>query len=275
MNSYYNGVDNSAYLAHYGVLGMKWGIRRTPEQLGHRTIKAGTTFYRQTANADETHSGNKYVSYADPDRDFYKGRAKSWISQGDIYQKTYKAVTDIIAPSYETTVDAINTVIRDNPKVATRALTKEYVHLNAERLGEDIYYGSMSQTERDQDDAWDKAYAKGKVAAAKEFRKKYENGDISQRNTLMISSAALGVDKEYQTLVGKELAKRGYNAITDLTGQGFSYREGYDPLIVLNVESALAEVSTHKVSQAESDKASMAYNSWYRKNVNTGINNYR
>ena len=27
------------YLLHYGVKGMKWGVRRTPEQLGHREVK--------------------------------------------------------------------------------------------------------------------------------------------------------------------------------------------------------------------------------------------
>lgn len=29
-------------LQHYGVKGMKWGVRRTPEQLGHRTRKASS-----------------------------------------------------------------------------------------------------------------------------------------------------------------------------------------------------------------------------------------
>lgn len=30
------GSTYSSELFHYGIKGMKWGVRRTPEQLGHR-----------------------------------------------------------------------------------------------------------------------------------------------------------------------------------------------------------------------------------------------
>lgn len=33
---FYNKPEPASFLAHYGVKGMKWGVRRTPEQLGHR-----------------------------------------------------------------------------------------------------------------------------------------------------------------------------------------------------------------------------------------------
>lgn len=35
-----------ASLQHYGILGMRWGIRRSPEQLGHRSLKNGIRVYK-------------------------------------------------------------------------------------------------------------------------------------------------------------------------------------------------------------------------------------
>lgn len=35
-----HGFNDSNYLAHYGIIGMKWGVRRTPEQLGHRSASS-------------------------------------------------------------------------------------------------------------------------------------------------------------------------------------------------------------------------------------------
>lgn len=32
-------MPSEVALEHYGVKGMKWGIRRTPEQLGHKISK--------------------------------------------------------------------------------------------------------------------------------------------------------------------------------------------------------------------------------------------
>lgn len=54
------------YVEHYGILGMKWGIRRTPEQLGHRVSKAREKFLKYSEKAQaagETGNVKKLAKY--------------------------------------------------------------------------------------------------------------------------------------------------------------------------------------------------------------------
>lgn len=48
-------VSEQDYLEHYGIKGMKWGVRRTPEQLGHRSTSLRAAIARrQNAKVDKS-----------------------------------------------------------------------------------------------------------------------------------------------------------------------------------------------------------------------------
>lgn len=52
-NPLYNPTVSSDYIYHYGIKGMKWGIRRTAEQLGH---KIKSKFSRKKSSSDDSGS---------------------------------------------------------------------------------------------------------------------------------------------------------------------------------------------------------------------------
>lgn len=50
-NDVYVGETFDEYLEHHGILGMHWGIRRTPEQLGHKLAKKRKSFEKYSEKA--------------------------------------------------------------------------------------------------------------------------------------------------------------------------------------------------------------------------------
>lgn len=48
-----DSADGPDTLSHYGILGMKWGVRRTPEQLGHTTKEKRPKGYRRGETSKE------------------------------------------------------------------------------------------------------------------------------------------------------------------------------------------------------------------------------
>jgi len=74
------------YLKHYGVLGMKWGIRRTPAQLGRTMITTKRQLTADKVKLDRLNSGKhtsvgftkkRRAAYDKRDKDILEKRIKS------------------------------------------------------------------------------------------------------------------------------------------------------------------------------------------------------
>lgn len=93
--------NQTPMLMHYGVKGMKWGIRRTPEQLGHKiqkmtkerdTLEKKTKTKVSTKTAKYESAAAKAAVKADKARyGFFKNEEKATKLDQKAKQYTYKA----------------------------------------------------------------------------------------------------------------------------------------------------------------------------------------
>lgn len=81
-------------LYHYGIKGMKWGVRRTPEQLGHRkqnrivvdALKSGLVTKEINEEKQKRHTKTDHTpgrSYLDGDLDFSRKLIDKYAGRGE------------------------------------------------------------------------------------------------------------------------------------------------------------------------------------------------
>lgn len=257
-------------LKHYGVKGMKWGVRRTPEQLGRHTIPKGTKMYRTTANSNESLSGNKYVTFVDVDRDLYRGEYateilknagnKSWASD-DVYEKEYDLNEDLNIPSRAEVKSIIKDALEKNfDKVAKEtAKASLETYLNA-------FEPTMLNFEID-DAIGNEDFFTDSVAYGKRYMKEYSSRlrNMSITEAFVEVTGSFGLSKNNRDMVVDELKRRGYNAMVDEAGVGSTIagKQGIEPLIIFDGSKSLTETNSRVVSDKEQLEATKRYNKWY------------
>lgn len=138
MKIYYTKNEKStSELVHYGVKGMRWGIRRTPEQLGHKP---------STKNFDELKQLDENVLYDKIDKqigDAYNG--PKYIKNKDykeLVKQRYKLTDkyDIERhKSWRKANDYVDTIIESKLNEASKNKeTRKYIKFDRKRNGYNI-----------------------------------------------------------------------------------------------------------------------------------------
>lgn len=251
-------------LQHYGILGMKWGIRRTPEQLGHHSIPKGTKVYRVASTNKQSITGATYVTYLPPDRDLYRGSYATVLAKhqgskkGDKMVETeYELTQDLNIPSRKELAQAYQNTM-SNPKLkaeACKALAKEIVE--SDRIDYYLNYGKKTGEKYMRDDikVWTQKYLD-------------DFGSYTPEQAFALTARSLGsASPVVKRSVIDQLKAKGYNAMVDeagVGGVGGAMREGVEPLILFDGDKQMSKTGTSELTRESMLEADKRHGKWAR-----------
>lgn len=93
------------FLEHHGIKGQRWGIRRTPEQLGHKVSKLKKKNAKiEQKSIDREKKANKYSSKYQKNYD----KVFKYLTDGETKKARKIFDNDQLMKSYQNTIKAMN-----------------------------------------------------------------------------------------------------------------------------------------------------------------------
>lgn len=232
-------------LYHYGVKGMKWGVRRSQDELdriagraykvdynddGSYVIKKGSNLHRVSASSSSDRKGYAYVSFIDEDVKGYRKEITQWLDEENgggvkTFDLTMKATKDLLIPSEVTKVKTFVELFSNNKIDATEMAVLKY-----NSTGKDDQLIGKPQRLRDS------LVKKGL--------------DEETATCYALFSMCLYKNDDYKNVFFTALKEQGYDAVEDLED---SYSHRINPLIVFERENTLKVTKVSELPEPDFD----------------------
>lgn len=236
------------YLMHYGVKGMRWGIRKKyyneSSMNSDRIIKKGSEYGNISFGKERfLNSKNSVYAYGHKDKNAYEGAYASNLTRnvlgGSPIKNTLRVNKDVKVASQKHAVDTFVEMYNKDPKGMSKSIAQAHAEV-------DLFNGIDRI----------RNYKARKIE--KKFSKKGEDwlrtkGYEAFNQGLMSSKETKARDTYYEML-----RKKGYGAVLDVND--VNNGSSKEPLIFINAKSDLTNVKHRQLNIDEIELANARYN---------------
>lgn len=228
-------MNYEEYMLHFGVKGMKWGVRKQKDQINSRdrTIKKGTTIQNISSREFKKSDRHMYGAYTSHDKTAYIDLMGNFMYNERGYKNEFKVKKDIKIPSDKKLVETFTAIAKANPKQVAKDMAAAYNALA-------IF------TERSA-----KHYEK-KISKIKDADTKRGEKLTKEFISNMVNNKAAKTRAEFFGA----LIKQGYDGMSDVNDRDSLSGGTQDPLIIFNPNKSLGEVKSVKLTKDDLDRYS-------------------